>query len=334
MSGRDPRDNSPNRGAVGAAPSVVSVAPGTIPSDLRTRRQWVAWRWERTADGRWTKIPINARSGAKASATAPVTWGSFDAALAYAEGHGLPGVGFVFSPVDAFTGIDLDGCRHPDSGALTAEATAIVAALDSYTEVSPSGCGVHVIVEGAIPGERSRLGRVEMYDAGRYFTMTGHRLPGTPATVEPRQAALDTFYRQTFGANGRHDPSPVTAGAARLSDDEVIAKARSAANGPKFVALWFGDTSGHGADDSATDLALLSLLSFWTQDPDQLDRLFRRSGLMREKWERADYRARTIAKALDRSETYETAGGWTRLRRGSRSRARFVEFVNGQAVAR
>jgi hypothetical protein len=146
-----------------------------------------------------------------------------------------------------------------------------------------------------------------MYDSNRYFVMTGAHLPGTPATVEERQAALDAFYARTFTAvqNGHHAPAPQSTQRASLSDEEVIERARSSRNGAKFLALWGGDTREYAGDDSAADLALLSMLSFWTQDPAQLDRLFRRSGLMREKWERADYRERTIQRALDRSEVWE-----------------------------
>lgn len=90
----------------------------------------------------------------------------------------------------------------------------------------------------------------------------------------------------------------------------MLAKARAAKNGDKFCRLWAGDTSGHGDDDSAADLALLSMLAFYTQDPAQLDRLFRRSGLYRGKWEREDYRRGTIAKAiLDRADVWAPAGG-------------------------
>jgi hypothetical protein len=126
--------------------------------------------------------------------------------------------------------------------------------------------------------------------------------------IAERTAAFAAFCGERFpprggeaaGANGRQ-----RAGGASFGDDEVIARARGAANAPKFLALWAGDTGAYSGDDSAADLALLSLLAFWTQDETQLDRLFRRSGLMRSKWERADYRARTIARALDRDEVYE-----------------------------
>ncbi|MDP9366173.1 MAG: hypothetical protein M3Q10_18460, partial [Chloroflexota bacterium] len=124
--------------------------------------------------------------------------------------------------------------------------------------------------------------------------------------IRERQGALDTFFAQTFGLNGHHDPAPPRPNGTvspPLADAEVLEKARAARNGAAFDRLFLaGDTSEHGDDDSAADLALCSHLAFWTQDRDQIDRLVRRSGLMRPKWERTDYRDRTVAKALERGE--------------------------------
>jgi DNA-binding MarR family transcriptional regulator len=146
-----------------------------------------------------------------------------------------------------------------------------------------------------------------MYDRDRFFTVTAHRIAGTPAGVEPRQTALDDLYLETFPPAPPRQPQLVTGaspGSASLEDTELIERARSARNGGKFAALWGGDLSGHAGDESAADLALLSMLAFWTSDEDQLDRVFRLSGLYRDKWERLDYRARTIARALERSQHY------------------------------
>jgi primase-polymerase (primpol)-like protein len=87
--------------------------------------------------------------------------------------------------------------------------------------------------------------------------------------------------------------------APRHSDDAILARARAARNADKFIRLFDqGETAAFDHDESRADLALIALLAFWTQDPEQLDRLFRRSGLYRDKWERRDYRERTIATAL------------------------------------
>ena len=94
-----------------------------------------------------------------------------------------------------------------------------------------------------------------------------------------------------------------------LDDRDLLDKASAASNGADFDALWRGDLSGHGSASEA-DLALCNHLAFWTGgDPARIDSLFRQSGLMRDKWDREDYRDRTIAKALEGRTEYYTPGG-------------------------
>jgi primase-polymerase (primpol)-like protein len=196
--------------------------------------------------------------------------------------------------------VDEDGKPEP-------WAAEIVRRLASYTEYSPTGTGLHVIVRGGLPGGRNRKGPIEMYDRGRFFTVTGRPLPGLPATVEDRGGALAALYRETFG-DGQGDtygalPEPVSP---PMGDDEVLALCRGARNAGKFEALYDdGDLDGHGGDHSAADLALIMVMSLYTQDEEQLDRLFRRSALVRDKWtSRPDYRERTIRFALSADREY------------------------------
>ena len=127
--------------------------------------------------------------------------------------------------------------------------------------------------------------------------------------IRDRQAQLDAFVARVFAPAAAPAPARRSRGSpppACPSDEEVIRRARAARNGAKFARLFDrGDTTGYGGDDSRADQALVSLLAFCTQDPDQLDRIFSRSALCRPKWERrADYRERTIAKALAGGEVY------------------------------
>src|SRR4051812_32075166 len=115
----------------GAPPTTLAVRIATIPVRLREVPCWVPWRWERTGkvSTPWAKVPVDVRTGRRASVTNPATWTTFGDALAYAEVHGLAGVGFVFSQNDPFAGVDLDGAIDPATGEPTPEADAIVAAL-------------------------------------------------------------------------------------------------------------------------------------------------------------------------------------------------------------
>ena len=146
-----------------------------IPDEMKRRPQWVVWRLEER-NGKATKVPYNPRTGRKASSTDSLTWGTFEDALEVLDR--FDGVGFVFSSGDPYTGVDLDGCVDPETGEVEPWAAEIAAELDSYTEISPSGTGVHIIARGRLPEGRRRKGRVEMYDQGRFFTVTGHVLGG------------------------------------------------------------------------------------------------------------------------------------------------------------
>jgi putative DNA primase/helicase len=156
-------------------PPTLPVNADGIPAELRERPHWICWKWERR-NGKWTKVPINPKSGRNASATDPSTWATFAEAMAYYRSGRADGVGFVFAASDPYCGVDLDDCRDLDSGELDAWAAWDVALLDSYTEISPTSTGVKIIVKGKVPGDRYRTGQVEIYDRARFFALTGHSM--------------------------------------------------------------------------------------------------------------------------------------------------------------
>ncbi len=287
-----------------SASSSVYQAPG----ELRTADQFVCW-CEEDRDGDITKVPYSVHGG-RASSTNPKTWASFEAAIAYAEEHGMSGVGFVFTEDDPYAGIDLDKCRDSETGEIDQWARKIVDALDSYTEVSPSGTGLHIFVKATLPGRNNRKGPVEMYESRRYFTLTGKHLGGTPTEIHERQDVLDRLYRHVFKDEMPADKTNGYRGRTAsldVDDEDLLALAMQAKNGEKFSRLWRGDTNDYASDESRADLALCSLLAFWTDgDTKRMDHLFRQSGLMREKWNRHDYRERTFNKVLEgRTEFYQ-----------------------------
>jgi hypothetical protein len=193
-------------------PEAIAVAVESIPLPLRQRRQWVCWQFRRLND-KWTKVPVDAETARNASTTDPQTWSEFDTAWQRytAFRHVTDGLGFVFAPDDPFVGIDLDDARNLETGELEAWALEIVEAIDSYTEISPSGTGVHIFATGFKLGKGCKAdkngAKVEMYGAGRYFCVTGQQLPGTPANVEDRQPNLTALYQKIFSVNGRADRS-------------------------------------------------------------------------------------------------------------------------------
>lgn len=281
-----------------------------IPPDLKALAQWVCWRIE-DRDGKPTKVPKSPKNGGNARADTAATWGTFEQAVKYWQAHqgnGVAGIGFVFSAGDPYTGVDLDKCRVPESGEVEPWARKIITRLNSYTEVSPSGQGVHILVKGNLPPGGNRKGHLEMYDRGRYFTMTGLYLEGTPASIEDRQQELEALHAEIFSRAAPKTPGPSPA--LNLSDQEVIDRAHRAANGEKFAQLWRGDLAGHPSASEAT-AALLNHLCFWCgRDPERIDRLFRQSGLMRPKWDRkqsgSTWGALEIQKAMSRATEFYT----------------------------
>ena len=294
-------------------PDYLAVNIAGIPQALKDRAQWVAWRAEQRG-GKWTKVPIDPQSGERADSTNPTTWGTFVAALAHADKLQLPGIGYVFSADDPYCGIDIDKCtRNTADAGLTVIAQTIVGELDSYTEETPSGTGIHIICEATVPhgkGRKNTKHGIEIYDRARFFTMTGHALIASPSTPQPREEALTELHQRLFPVAPVNDDSPPPRPAVPPPDDQaLIDRAHRAKNAAGFMRLWGGDTSGHHGDDSSADLALCNHLAFWAgPDPSRIDRLFRASRLYRTKWEREDYRNRTIEKALEgRSEYYDWA---------------------------
>lgn len=296
------RTDRPERPALDAA---------RIPSSLREIHQWVCWRYE-LRDAKWTKVPIDAATGLRASSTDRATWCSFERAQrAFEADESLDGLGFVFAEDDEFAGVDLDGCID-EQGRIAPSAQAVIEALGSYTEVSPSGRGVKVFLRGTKPqgaGCKSKAiegyKETEVYDRARFFTVTGVRLEDTQAEVIDRQEELDALCAMLWPEPKREARGALGAGGGFAGDDEaLIEKARRASNGVRFSALWDGDTSHHGGDDSAADLALCNMLAFWTgRDAERMDRLFRGSGLIRPKWDErrgaTTYGLMTIEKAIE-----------------------------------
>lgn len=154
-----------------AQPKALSVKSQNIPETLRKRERWVVWKFE-YRKGKWTKVP-HQTNGALASTIDPGTWTSFKRALhAYRTG-GWDGMGFVVTEDDGIVGVDLDHCRDPKTGTIERWAQQIIAQLNSYTELSPSGCGVHIFVRARLRSAVNRKGNVEIYSKSRYLTMTG-----------------------------------------------------------------------------------------------------------------------------------------------------------------
>jgi putative DNA primase/helicase len=261
----------------------------TFPDELRTRPQWVVWRYADRDGPTPSKPPYNARTKQLADKTEPKDWSTYEQALATYHRGGFDGIGFCFSKTDPYCGIDLDHCRNQQTGEIQRWARELIHWLQSYTEVSPTGTGVHIFTRAVLAAGGMNLKPVEIYDAEAYFTVTGHHLRGTPTTPQDRQEETATLY----------------------ADRRLYQKAKGAKNGRAFLTLWAGEWTGYPSQSEA-DQALTNILAFWTKDPTQIDRLFRQSGLYRDKWDDRHagdgrtYGQMTIAKALASHTTFST----------------------------
>lgn len=265
-----------------------------IPKELTEKKQWVVWKDSK-------KIPHNPK-GFMARVDDPETWSTYDEAVESCIMGDSKGVGFVFTKDDPYCGVDLDKVRNPKTGEIKKEALEIIKALNSYTEISQSGQGFHILVKGQLPGERKRKGFYENYNHGRYFALTGELLEKTSPGIKERQKELNQVYYNIWPKKSKKK-KPKTR-SLDLSDREIIRIAESAANGSKFKELYRqGNIEGYPSPSEAR-LALCNMLAFYTQDPGQIDSLVRASALYAEKWDRTG--SGTIKKAIEGlTETYK-----------------------------
>jgi putative DNA primase/helicase len=269
-------------------PQALPVQADSIPVELRVRCQWVLWRYEYRPESKslWTKVPYQV-NGQRASSTNPDTWATSEAAVEALLQHPerFDGAGFVLSPNDPFIGVDLDHCRDTPDGSIEPWAKDIIERLHSYTEVTPSGTGIRIFLQGQLPPEGRKKGNFEVYEEVRFLTITGHHLEGTPLEIHERQAELEGIHKEQFSQPQKEIPTPAAHAGDAWADDYVLDRMFKAKNGDKARRLWNGDWSDYRSQSEA-DQALCNMLSFWTnRNPARIDEMFRKSGLYRKKWD-------------------------------------------------
>jgi hypothetical protein len=262
------------------------VLPENIPDSLKQLPQWVCWKYEWN-EKKWTKPPCKP-SGYKAATTNEKDYSDFNSVLAAYQSGGFDGIGFCMDAKNNIVGIDLDDCIVDGSYDDLAQSF-LESFSGTYAEISPSGNGIRIFCAGSIP--RAVKTEIEMYQEGRYLTITGHKLKGAPDHIVANQAALTEAYETYKTKKTPDQPLPSVAIHSDASewtqgDKDLCAKIAGSKQGEKFQRLFNGDTSGHNDDDSAADLGLCSILAFWCKgDMSQVDRIFRQSKLYRTKWD-------------------------------------------------
>ncbi len=292
-----------------------------IPEELKTIPNWVCWNAipdEKSHSG-VKKVPICALNGNPAKSNNPETWTDFDNALLIKNAHNFSGVGFMFSESDYF-GVDIDDCREEIARYQSGDKSGIIGefieTLGSYAEISQSGHGIHIICRGTLPPGGRRRGKVEMYDSGRFFVMTGNRI-GNFERIADATERIKPLHAKYLGAPPapKQVKTPVQSVPA-LNEKEIIDKIQHSQSGEKFARLYSGDFSDYPSHSEA-DMAFCSMLAFWCcGDTGLMDRIYRSSGLMRDKWDRrqsgSTYGRQTLEKAAASCTNFYQPGTVTR----------------------
>jgi putative DNA primase/helicase len=275
--------------------------PSNIPEELKSE-SFMLWRYEER-DGRMTKPPLNPHTGFRGDVTDPIQWADYETALsAHQSGrYRSNGISVLVHPDSGLVGLDLDHCIV--DGKFSEEAQEIVDGVCSYSEISPSGEGVRIFLYGKLPDKGRRRGNFECYDKGRHLTVTGNHILGTPDKINNNQETLDWFHRKFIAGetisdeteihklpdqiNTESDQSPSQVSTAETKS--ILEKIRASKQKDKFDRLFKGDIAEYSSQSEA-DLALCSILAFWTgRNNSFIDEVFRKSGLYRQKWNEKHY---------------------------------------------
>ena len=227
----------------------ASVVVEAIPAELREQPRWLRWKAVPNEKGKIDKVPWHATRNAPGSSTNPATWATFSEAMASAGMHGTVGLGFALG--DGFVGADFDDCLT-EAGKPDRQTESWIKSLNTYTEISPSGLGLHAIGRGTLNRHRG-LNRkkemgIEVYESGRYFTVTGRVFPGAPATVNDCQPALDALIAELLPKKPA-TPSPPQA----VKGDDY---ARIFERARRYVDVIPAAVSGQGGHDQTFAVAV------------------------------------------------------------------------------
>lgn len=294
-----------------------------IPAAMRERRQWAVSTLLLDSSGKPDKRPRCA-DGSEMEWRNPLQWLTFEQAI----GAGYPAIGFILSNADPFVVIDLDikdASNEPDPARWTTEdqrarQAKIYQAFPSYSELSQSGKGLHIVLTGQIGGGLNR-DRVEVYDQDRYMICTGDVV--TPGPVQSHPEMLERLIDEMGGISSTKELPPSEEEPA--GDDDLIRKMENARNGDKFKRLFHGPVEM----GSENDASLLTIMAFYTRNHDQLLRLFARSALYRPRGE-ADGKKGHSAATYHNKYLVETLGKALAMRNDSQPSA---DLEHGRQLA-
>lgn len=242
-----------------------------VPQELTQYRQWVCWRYEDDGTGKPTKVPYTPFTANKASVMNSADWTDYATACNALQTGWYSGIGFVFTESDPFCGVDMD---DPAGDPEWIERHGkLYNMLETYCEWSPSGKGLHAIARARVL-EGRRRGKLEIYSSKRFFTVTGNTVKHLPINDcnSVLQLVWDELGRDRVEVLVSEKPQT-------QSDFDIYETASNAENGQKFVDLWAGQYESYYSSQSEADFALINMLSFYSRNIAQIERMFLVSGL-------------------------------------------------------
>lgn len=247
-----------------------------LPQEMKELKRFCLWKLENN-----TKIPINPFNGSGAKSNDSKTWSTFDIAFKNINRYNCNGVGFMLG--DGYFGIDLDHLENNQKNPLAIE---FIYLIQSYTEISQSGEGIHIICKGTLPKGRRRKNNIEMYDEKRFFALTGNVVDNLNTIIEAT-GLVKPLYDKYLGEEEK--PLETLKNNVKQVDleiDEILEKVQFSKNANLFNDLYNGIWEDKYPSQSEADMSFCSMLAFWTcKDKEKMDAIFRSSALYRDKWD-------------------------------------------------
>jgi putative DNA primase/helicase len=262
-----------------------------IPEEMKSIKQWVCYK-AMPRGNKITKVPVNPINGTPIDSNKEDNWLDFEQAIHYTGNNVVTGIGFVFTDKDDFVGIDIDACVD-EVGQFNQVSEEILCQFEgrAYAEYSPSGQGIHLITKGIKETNRSKNSEygLEIYQNKRYFTVTGNMLDGF-SDIQWSSDKINSICKTFLEKGEEEEQVMLSIDREEKTDEDLLEIMFRSKNGHRLRSLYDGDWQSYYSSQSEADLAFCNALAFYTQkDADQIDNLFRKSGLYRSKWDGIHY---------------------------------------------
>lgn len=282
-----------------------------IPDELKQLRNWCCYKIVDGEGAKPKKLPINAITGGNAMSNNKSTWSTYNTAYNSCIQNKYDGLGFFFEP--PYFGVDIDNVESEIYEYVQGNNNNIIGefinTLNSYSEFSRSKNGIHIICKGTLPEGGRRKNNVEMYQTGRFFIMTGYQI-GDIKEIKDCSNEIKFLHSKYIGKKDIVEQK-TTNSYNFTSDSEIINLIKKSKQANTFMNLYNGNWQGDYLSQSEADMALCSILAFWTgKNEKQIDDIFRSSALYRPKWDSLrgalTYGQKTILEAINKcTNVYE-----------------------------